>query len=1223
MSDRRLDEIIKQLSKYERQASDYGEIYDLFNNYADIRMGNSPTLLKNVPIQGDSDSLYVGQKVRVEWTEKDGNPDRAPFISGAGGDFISGQGGASTVTVDEVTITKGYVGLSVKRGGIGTQHLNFLPSMDGHTHKTPLELGGWLFTDDGIMYTDYMYIHPDGMMKIGGGYPNEDDVIVLDSLDSTYRLWAGDQSPSAAPFSVSKAGAIKATSGEIAGWTIDASKIAGGGIEMYSAGYIQSNPYTAGLVGFRIDDDVAEFNNVRVRGELRTTVFVYDELHANAGTLGVFPSAGVLLNDVTISGSCNVDIKDPDTGHAQLFSSGDRLRIKDGSGNDTWLTVSSVSDQTTFYRYVCAYASGTNSVTYRAGAAVVDYGASGDGYLTLSADGGVGSSPNITLATHGGSPWSGSNVTLIGRIGNLNGSFGHTSDAYGFAFGDYDDEKYIMWDNSSSTLVISGTVRIGQGSGFSTPAILHLPYDGPAPVKKNFDVHTAGHLGQMPTVQNNASGWFGKWHKAGRFAYSTTNRVENPRFAVNTNSWTLTNTGTGGTMTRVTTKSFIGDACLDLKAGTAQTRAESDAVSVSSSMGIRIQARIFVEGSTASNGYIVIRETSTGTTRATATATKTNEWELIDCGYYNNVATYNYEVWLVNNANDSSTHVYFDAVMMETDTVSEDKLTPYADGSFPGCTWSGTEHDSNSTLGAVDMYYEDFDFPETNGTVSMWVNTTIDMDDGLSILQYINAYNGVAGMALYISTSQYLYAYLGSSGVSYQLTSTNFPKHTWHHLALTWNKTADEFKLYLNGVQVGSTGNYGTFVEGNRRLYVGNVSAASNFYGYIDDYALIGRTLTDQEIRQIYESDTPLNVSGRNFGLYISEQGAGKVVGEAGLVRAYDPDENFSSEISANGVRMSSNAAGYAYSKDFIIEAPNDGGTMFKIQTYWASATAHYTTLEASNNASRDNDLTVKSAAGMQIETTLASEQIRLKTNAGYIDLGPMNTTWCHINTDRSNFYFYKGFNVVGSGVAVTSATETPPGAGNLQVGSYLYWGDPIASEMYYDGSSWLRLNQNYAKNVYTVRLFRADGGLVAGNSVGAANDITYRGNLRAHDGTTYRDVYAVFPLQSEVGSANFLGTGKGNTSGSYYTVSSEFSGVPSAAKGVFLSCTMKYSSAGAWVEVGVSSSYRSGLVVYAPVANQYNSSQAFVPCDSSGRIYIKTSHSSMEIWLRCTSYIV
>lgn len=213
---------------------------------------------------------------------------------------------------------------------------------------------------------------------------------------------------------------------------------------------IRSPTYTSGLNGWNINAaGDAEFNNVDVRGAIRSSVFIYNQLQATAGTFGVFKSACKLRTDAIVPAAptygtttINIDCVDQDgVSHAtsQLFTTGDVLRLKDGLAGDTWFTVASVSDQTTFWRYVATVRAGSNNVTYTTGAAVADYGASGAGFIIQTAD--QANSPYLQMATHSATftsaDASGSLITALKtRIGNLNGSYGYVAETYGAAFGD-------------------------------------------------------------------------------------------------------------------------------------------------------------------------------------------------------------------------------------------------------------------------------------------------------------------------------------------------------------------------------------------------------------------------------------------------------------------------------------------------------------------------------------------------------------------------------------------------------------------------------------------------------------------------------------------------------------------------------------------------------------------------------------------------------------------
>lgn len=201
-----------------------------------------------------------------------------------------------------------------------------------------------------------------------------------------------------------------------------------------STGKMHTSNYIEDVQGWMIAaSGFSEFANVKVRGELRASVFAYEEAQTLAGAMVVAKSAGKLMADVTSSStaSFDVDIEDPASGHTQLFAAGDVLRVK-GGGSENWWTVSSVSDQTTFYRYTCAWGNGTPA-TFRAGIAIMDYGLAGDGYIALSADG--ANDPQLAMFTHAGSPWSTTVEHL--RLGNLNGGWGYAASQMGLAIGRY------------------------------------------------------------------------------------------------------------------------------------------------------------------------------------------------------------------------------------------------------------------------------------------------------------------------------------------------------------------------------------------------------------------------------------------------------------------------------------------------------------------------------------------------------------------------------------------------------------------------------------------------------------------------------------------------------------------------------------------------------------------------------------------------------------------
>lgn len=247
---------------------------------------------------------------------------------------------------------------------------------------------------------------------------------------------------------------------------------------------VESRTYTSGLAGWHLGaDGSAEFENVRVRGELSASVFRISEITATAGTLGVFKSAATLYVDYTAPGSIgssNTLTARNSLAGGSLLAAADRFRIKawDGSAiRDLWLSVTSVGtnhgDNTD---YTVKLESGTTGVTFAAGTALADYGPSGAGFITLSADGTIGSSANVSIADHAGSPWSA--TTLRARLGNLNGSYGIATDLYGFGTGDFSGGNYLRYDPTNGFVLKAGAGAVtinASGVAIATAAANSVP----------------------------------------------------------------------------------------------------------------------------------------------------------------------------------------------------------------------------------------------------------------------------------------------------------------------------------------------------------------------------------------------------------------------------------------------------------------------------------------------------------------------------------------------------------------------------------------------------------------------------------------------------------------------------------------------------------------------------------------------------------------------------
>jgi hypothetical protein len=245
-----------------------------------------------------------------------------------------------------------------------------------------------------------------------------------------------------------------------------------GGV-LFDDGALFSTDYVSNQQGFKIfESGSAEFENIVARGEFRASVMVQDEVHALGGQF-MANTAGVLVADMTTVTSpttFTMDIKDPPSGHNQLFAVNDLVRVKDGSGKDNYIRIDSASDQTTFYRYTCTKQNGTNG-TFYAGTSIVYWGTTTVGNLLNIV--GVGTdAPYIDIFSHTGSPWS--SVTANLRLGNLDGIVDADFTNLG-GYGLYADNIFLKGSYQSSAG--SGkriTLNEDEGSGANNAMIFYV-----------------------------------------------------------------------------------------------------------------------------------------------------------------------------------------------------------------------------------------------------------------------------------------------------------------------------------------------------------------------------------------------------------------------------------------------------------------------------------------------------------------------------------------------------------------------------------------------------------------------------------------------------------------------------------------------------------------------------------------------------------------------------
>lgn len=261
-------------------------------------------------------------------------------------------------------------------------------------------------------------------------------------VDINGNMWLGAATFATATFSVSNAGSMIATDGQIATWYINATTLSSGAVEATSnvlidsanslirlgptsGSYvtidganqrIRSSNYSAGAAGFTVGPDLIEAGNFRARGSMKMANFEKNTISSIGGAIQLNKGSDTLAVDMTALDSSTLEIRGTET-----FAVGDFLEIKEGT-DDEWFEVTSIAAAPiyTVTRDKAGTYSANNNPAWKKGATVVNYGASGQGFIAMQTA--ITNSPWMKIATHSGTPWSSTDTkVLIGQLKDKTG----------------------------------------------------------------------------------------------------------------------------------------------------------------------------------------------------------------------------------------------------------------------------------------------------------------------------------------------------------------------------------------------------------------------------------------------------------------------------------------------------------------------------------------------------------------------------------------------------------------------------------------------------------------------------------------------------------------------------------------------------------------------------------------------------------------------------------
>lgn len=189
-------------------------------------------------------------------------------------------------------------------------------TITGTIVATAGSIGGWDINATTISKNNAV-LDSAGQLILG----TANDVVYISATDATYRIWAGNATAGSAAFSVSKAGALLATSGNIAGWALSATTLSRNNATLDSAGqlilgtandivYVSATDSTYRIWVGNVTAASASFSVTKAGALFATGATISGTITSTSGTIGGFTLGASSLT----SGSGNTYVEIQNSG---------------------------------------------------------------------------------------------------------------------------------------------------------------------------------------------------------------------------------------------------------------------------------------------------------------------------------------------------------------------------------------------------------------------------------------------------------------------------------------------------------------------------------------------------------------------------------------------------------------------------------------------------------------------------------------------------------------------------------------------------------------------------------------------------------------------------------------------------------------------------------------------------------------------------------------------
>lgn len=377
----------------------------------------------------------------------------------------------------------------------------FRVEADGSIFATDGLIGGWQIFPDRLENND-MFLSSAGELVAGTGT----NVVQIDAIDPTWRLWAGNTDPTIAPFAVNKVGQL---------YMKDA----------FVNGTLKSQNFVSGLSGFSLDSSgLIEAHNIIARGRIQSVIYAEAAVSVVGGSFVISDGAAIAVDvdpadDFIIVDSPALDLDDiihikPDANRSEWMRIGSTVIVDPGGFKYAVTRGINASDPAftgpyQFYAGETVVRKGSafqSRETYplsagESGGELGEFQPAGSGATTqggyLVLEGGRNFGPFFGVTARFGPVYD--QLLDVVRIGNLNGILDYTEEEWGAFFGD--NNNFMAYDQTQGLRIqfLGGGVDTSIGStGLLTDTIsLGLIASAPAYVDQEAKIWFEDNAGDL------------------------------------------------------------------------------------------------------------------------------------------------------------------------------------------------------------------------------------------------------------------------------------------------------------------------------------------------------------------------------------------------------------------------------------------------------------------------------------------------------------------------------------------------------------------------------------------------------------------------------------------------------------------------------------------------------------------------------------------------------